>query len=305
MSCAAVIPDLALYLYGELTAENEERLEQHCSECPGCAAELQRYRRMLQACDAAAVPDSPQLLAECRQQLARAVAANREAAPAPAREVSPWWTRELRALLSHSVAFRVPAGALALVALGFFGARLTPEFGNGGAVQAGLANVRSVQADASGRVQIAVDHTRRQTVSGSIEDAEVRKLLIAALHDESNPGVRVESVDMLKDHAGLADVRNALVDRLQNDPNPGVRLKAIEGLKAFGGDPRVRQTLAQVLANDANPGVRMQAIDLLTARRDPSLVGVLQGVMRKEENQYVRLKVRGALEDMRASVGTF
>ena len=110
---------------------------------------------------------------------------------------------------------------------------------------------------------------------------------------------------MLKDHAGRADVRNALVDRLLNDPNPGVRLKAIEGLKALGGDPQVRQTLARVLQNDANPGVRIEAIDLLTAHRDPSLVGLLQGVMRKEDNQYVRLKMRGVLEDMRASVGTF
>jgi 3-methyladenine DNA glycosylase AlkC len=57
--------------------------------------------------------------------------------------------------------------------------------------------------------------------------------------------------------------------------------------------------------NDVNPGVRIQAIDLLTAQRDESLVGVLQTVMQKEDNQYVRLKVRNALEDMRASVGTF
>ena len=302
MSCAAIIPDLALYLYGELSAESEERLEQHCSECPDCAAELQRYRRMLQACDAAAVPEPPNLLAECRHELARAVESSRDVVPP---ESSNWFTRELRSLLSHSVGFRVPVGALALVAIGFFGARLAPQFGSGSPVQAGLLNVRSVQADASGRVQIAVDHTRRQTVSGSIDDPEVRKLLIEALHDESNAGVRVESVDMLKDHAALADVRNALVDRLQNDPNPGVRLKAIEGLKTFGGDPQVRQTLARVLENDANPGVRIQAIDLLTAHRDQSLVGVLQSVMRKEDNQYVRLKVRGALEDMRASVGTF
>lgn len=302
MTCAAITPDLALYLYGELSAEQEERLEQHCSECPGCTAELQRYHRMLQACDAALLPEPAHLLAECRQQLARTLAVS--AAPPQAAARPNWFTREMRSLLSHSVAFRVPVGALALVAIGFFGARLAPEFG-GSAVQAGLLNVRSVQADAAGRVQIAVDQTHRQTVSGSVDDPAVRKLLIDALHDESNAGVRVESVDMLKDHAALGDVRTALLDRLRNDPNPGVRLKAIAGLKAFGADAQVRQTLTGVLVNDANPGVRMQAIDLLTARRDPSLVGMLQGVMRKEENPYVRLKVRGALQDMHASVGTF
>lgn len=298
MSCSMVIPDLALYLYGELSPENEERLEQHCSECRDCASELTRYRQMLQACDAAAVTPSANLLSQCRHELSRALEATAER---PSQQSPNWFTR----LFSHSVAFRVPVGAMALVALGFFGARLAPQFTGSAQVQAGLMNVRSVQTDAAGQVQIAVDHTRRSTVSGSIDDPNVRKLLIDALHDESNAGVRVESVDMLKDHCGLADVRNALVDRLQNDPNPGVRLKAIEGLKTFASDPRVRQTLAGVLVNDVNPGVRIQAIDLLTAQHDRSLVGVLQGVMRKEDNQYVRLKVRGALEEMRASVGTF
>jgi len=41
------------------------------------------------------------------------------------------------------------------------------------------------------------------------------------------------------------------------------------------------------------------------AQRDDSMVGVLQGMVQGENNDYVRLKVEKALKDMNASIGTF
>jgi hypothetical protein len=59
------------------------------------------------------------------------------------------------------------------------------------------------------------------------------------------------------------------------------------------------------LQNDQNPGLRVQAIDLLVAQRDDGLVGILQNLLQKESNNYVRLRCRSALEEMNASLGTF
>ena len=56
---------------------------------------------------------------------------------------------------------------------------------------------------------------------------------------------------------------------------------------------------------DDNPGVRTQAVDLLMQREAPELVGVLQEIMSREDNQYVRMKVQRALSDMNASAETF
>ena len=69
--------------------------------------------------------------------------------------------------------------------------------------------------------------------------------------------------------------------------------------------PEVRKALAQVLLADDNPAVRMQAVDLLVAHRDDAMVGVLQNLVQKEDNSYVRLKCEKALKEMNASVGTF
>ena len=64
-----------------------------------------------------------------------------------------------------------------------------------------------MQPDASGRVQIALDEVRKRVVSGRMEDGNIQRLLLAASRDENNPGLRVESVDILKDHAASAEVR--------------------------------------------------------------------------------------------------
>ena len=113
---------------------------------------------------------------------------------------------------------------------------------------------------------------------------------MAGSRDE-NPDVRVQAVDLLKDRAASADVREVLLNRLTNDPNAGVRLKALEGLKPLAFEPEVRKTLAQALLSDDNPAVRMQAVDLLVSHRDDSMVGVLQNLVQREDNNYVRLQM--------------
>ena len=101
------------------------------------------------------------------------------------------------------------------------------------------------------------------------------------------------------------EVRDALLNALTQDSNSGVRLKAIEGLKPLAADQEVRKTLRHVLLSDDNVAVRMQVIDLLVAHRDDNMVGVMQGLVQRENNNSVRLKLEKALRDMNASIGTF
>jgi plasmid stability protein len=79
----------------------------------------------------------------------------------------------------------------------------------------------------------------------------------------------------------------------------------LDALKAHGGEADVRAALTQVLLADDNPGVRAQAIDLLVEHKGAMTAGVLQEVVQKENNGYVRLRCQRALDEMNASVGTF
>jgi len=309
MKCDEATKALPLFLYGELAFEEEERLELHLDECSLCRDRLAREKTLHRAADAVELVPSSEALANSRQQLRGAIA---HAGPVRV----TFWThlREMLSLRFHPApAVLQPIGALALVALGFFGARTIPlNIGSGSRINsAGMVDnpvtsrVRYVEPVAAGKVQIVVDETRQRVLSGKLEDQSIQRLLLAAAKDPSDPGLRVESVDLLKGRSESTEVRRALLYALEHDANAGVRLKALDGLKGFAEDPDTRKALTQVLLTDKNPGVRTQVIDLLIQHKNDNMVGVLQELMRKEDNGYIRMRCQRALSDMNASVETF
>jgi HEAT repeat protein/putative zinc finger protein len=318
MNCESVTKFIPLYFYGELPPEDEDSLEQHLDTCAACARQAESQRALSAALDRRAMQPSAALLAKCRHDLMRAV--YREEAPVRRADFSPRGALaphlgRFAAWLPSLGPWRMPLGASALLALGFITARLTAPGAAGPFSLASLtpenviSSVRSVQpareGSRPGEVQIVLDETRRRVISGQLNDSNIQRLMLAAAHDENNPGVRWESVDLLKSHSDSSPVRELLLNRVAEDPNPGVRLKALDGLKTYTGDPEVRKVLAQVLTHDDNPGVRIAAVDALTAHAGDDMVGFLQGVVEKEDNTYVRRRCVKALQDMNASVGTF
>lgn len=311
MNCDAVVKSIPFYFYGEVPPEVEDAIEEHLGACPPCHQEWERQQALASALDRHALAPPPELLAECRHDLARAI--YREESPEVRRSASdPWglFREAFTSLWRPGIRFRQPVGAVALIALGFFAARFTGTWPAAASLagftpDAMVSSIRSVQPDNAGSVQISLDETRRRVVSGRLDDHNIQRLLMAAAREQDNPGVRVESVELLKDRGSSAAVRGVLLEAVTHDPNPGVRLKALEGLKSFAADAEVRKTLAQVLLKDQNAGVRIQAIDLLIANRDAATVSTLQTLIGKEDNNYIRLRCQNALRNMNASVGTF
>lgn len=308
-NCADARMLFALLLYGELSFDEEERVDAHLDGCADCRAALERERSLHAAFDGVAVEPAASLLRECRSELRAAL--DRQETPRPA----GWWEQFANMLTGASLLR--PAGAVALVALGFLGARLTPllnvwpgENLLTGASQAGIAaRVSNVETQTDGSVRIVVDETRQKTISGNLDDQRIRTLLLEAVRDPSNPGLRADSVAQLSRRAQSAEIRGALVWLVGHDQNDGVRLKAMEGLKAFATDPQVRNALSQALLHDANPGVRTQAIDMLIpGLDDPSfpdidrdMIGTLQELMLRENNPSVRQRGQRVLEAINAS----
>ena len=289
MSCQQHEELLPLYLYGELTAAEEEAVESHCASCASCTASLERERRMHAALDTET--EAPALLLQsCRRDLAETLTA-----PAPRPDWRAWF----------GVAAWKPVAAMALVALGFFGGRIgqhttTNDF----PADTVMTRVREVNADSEG-VRLVLEETRQRTVGGSLGDAGIRSLLMAAAQDPSDAGLRFGSVNLLRGQSAALDVRRALMQVMERDPNPGVRLKAMEGLRPYANEPEVRRLFAQTLERDDNPGIRTQAVDLLIEHGQKDVVDVLQRLLQREDNGYIRSRSRRALEAINASVETF
>jgi hypothetical protein len=320
MSCAAAREQFALLLYGELSFDDEERVECHLDACAECRTALESEKAVHATFDGIEITPAPSLLRECREDL-RARLMEERASPRPARGLASWswWDRFVDGItLRPSAGLMRPAGALTLIALGFVAARMLPvinlgersAFGSMSLAEPGASRVRYVEPASDGRVQIVLDETRQRIVSGRLDDQQIRGLLLTAAKDPTDPGLRAETVDILNASAQSADVRDALVYALQHDQNAGVRLKAMEGLKPFAVQPEVRAALAQVLLADSNPGLRTQAIDLLTGGTngtvDRQVVVTLQELMeRGEQLGYVRERCRRVLQAMNASAETY
>jgi len=196
-----------------------------------------------------------------------------------------------------------------LLALGFIAARLTSPGAAGSLNLAGLtpdviSSVRSVQPahDGSqpGEVQIVLDETRRRVISGQLDDSNIQRLMLAAAHDENNPGVRWESVDLLRSHSDSSPIRELLLNRVVEDPNAGVRLKALDGLSGFvRQDPQVRDGVLRALISDTNSGVRMQALRLVEPMKtDSNVRSVLTRLSQTDQNPSIRSQARTMLAQM-------
>jgi anti-sigma factor RsiW len=306
MNCDSVRKLIPLYFYGEVTPDEEDQVDQHLHECAACAAELEQQSALAGALDQRKLEIPPVLLEECRDDLMAAIAGG---APRQVKPVKGPWPLFLEAMSATFAGFsrlRQPVAALLLILLGFGLARFTGAVPTPPAIFSDnvYPAVRDVRAENDGTVRIRFDETSHHEVTGRLEDANIKRLLLAGSRDE-DAAVRVESVGLLKNRVDSPEVRDSLLNALAGDPNDGVRLKALDALRPLAGDARVTKTLSQVLLNDANPAVRMQVIDLMVTRRDDSMVGVLQNLMQREDNSGVRLKASKVLKDWNASIGTF
>ena len=320
MTCAEARSQFWLLEYGELSFDEEERIETHLDGCAECRGAREREKEFSAGFDSLAVEPPASLLRECRAELEA-----RLRSEPPPHAAKPGWWEEFTSALSVFPSLRLdlrlvrgPVGALAMLALGFAAARLAPSLWNSrlfpGAVEAGMNRVRDVHPFSDGRIQIIVDETRQRRVSGAAGDPQIQALLLAAARDPSDPGLREQSLDLLNKRAPSNEVRDTLVYALRHDDNAGVRLKAIEGLQGFAAEAEVRAALSQTLLSDSNPGVRMRAIDLLTGGEadlnshigpnlnlDRQVIGTLQELMQREDNAYLRQRSQRILEALNAS----
>ncbi len=314
---------ISLYLYGEMSEVDAARFEVEIDGSPELAEAVESERRFLrQLHDRAAVEAPEALLAECRHDLMRAV--YREHRPNPNGGLLAWLQDTFQGIGQARIAWQ-PTVALLLIGLGFLGGRATQSFWetatSGGASSRGgsavsqpvnaslvslgndLTDVHSINMDPQGG-QVSIVVEQRRTISGDPSDPAIQNLLLSMARS-SNSGVRLESLDVLRRSSDDSKIRSTLITSMLSDANPGVRLKALEALSPYMDDPRVRAALTEVLRQDENAGMRVQAIELLTQHPDHELVGVLQDVVRDEQNNYVRLQCERTLEALNASAEVY
>jgi len=335
LRCEEIEQFAILYACDELDPAVRAALEAHTAKCSVCAAVVSREAGLHQEIasfdqPADTLDRSGLLLAQCRSELAEALDDEQARANQPGwRAVfSPvaWWIGLRDTLVYHpamSMAALVVAGFLA----GVLGQRLrvtspasprpvmtvsaAPRLTEQQLQSAGSANVAWVTPSGSRTptVQVQLMSQAPMNIEGAPDDADVQRALtyVLANGQRFDPGVRMDSLEVLRTRCADPEVRRAVCTAALSDHNPGVRMKALEALQGFERDSTVRQTLMGALQNDDNSGVRVEAINLLinalraeksSGAADPNILAVLGDRLRKDPNNYVRLQSAAALRQL-------
>jgi hypothetical protein len=167
--------------------------------------------------------------------------------------------------------------------------------------QLSIAGIKEIQQDPStNKVSIKYDTLQPQVAQGDLNDARIQQLLLYAARNNSNTGLRLNSVDLLTKQPDDSKVRDVLKASLRYDQNPGVRLKALEALTPYvKDDVSVRDVILEVLLHDNNPGVRSLALQTLQPVKADSAVRMeMQFLADKDKDQAIKRQARAILATM-------
>jgi hypothetical protein len=306
---------IQLSLYNELTDEENRLLQNHLDACEECKNEMEKLRLVQRTVRNFAPPaGDTQLLLEARAQLRRAICSsplNETLLDRALKKIVRWGTRPgyriafagfasfFVGMLLSSIIFRSPAGITIPQEASSQTAPITGE--------TRIANVRFLTVnDGSGQVDFTFDVVRPVHMKGSIHDGQIQKVLTYAILNEENPGIRLRSIDAVAGQRTVdKEVKNALIAAVKSDNNAGVRKESLRALQNFPLDEDIKKALLFVLNHDKNPGLRITAINLLDSLRisnlipDKDLLDVFKSTVQTDDNNYIRLRAKAAIEEIR------
>jgi hypothetical protein len=309
MTCDNAQQNIMLAQYGELEDELQFPLEQHVAGCEDCRRE---WKALLALNEELALrpmlEPSPNLLAAARMRLDEALDTM------PARSITQRFFGNAFRWLGYVQG--APALTTLLLGAGFIGGNYIARYQVAhapklptpvilsNATSGAIASVSGiVQTPNSELVQVNYNRLVPETVQGSLDDPQIRNLLMLGTKLATSNEVHANSVALLSSECaaghrctdegegeGALGIRGALLASLRSDKSAAVRLKALEGLQPYvAEDDHVRDAVLASLMHDKSEDVRMQAVSMLTpVQADSSVRQALRRVSTEDVNPAIR-----------------
>lgn len=316
MNCELAHERIVMAAYGELPDDATHELERHLATCAECGQEREQMRALKLLSEAFPMEEpSANLVARSRLRLEEAL----DALP-PKR----WFERIFQMIRNGAATLQsapVAASLLLLIGAGagsvgqyYYAQRHAPKAVDAPQVSrvadasapAGLevASISSiVRQPNSEQVEVHYNQLVPREARGSLDDPDIRRLLMLASENAASPGIRDDSVGLLASECREGhgcqgtEIRDVLMISLRYDRNPAVRLKALEGLQPYvAQDLRVRDSVLEALLNDSDARIRTNAINVLEpVEGDTSVRQALLSVANTDRNPKIRLVSRQVL----------
>lgn len=321
---------LQLSVIDELKDDERALLTIHLGECATCREELNELEKFYSVIGhRESIEVSDALLQEARQQLRRALLEQRLA--------KPLWERAFESIYEYIFhEYKIAFGGIATMALGIFVGYVVfmpPRTGEGNPAreerpvlqqamsvnetkesftqeETRTSNLHFIDSDAGdGVVEFTFDAVTPMHVRGNVNDDKVQKVLVRALTNEENAGVRLRTVGAIasRSHDGKnsdPEVKSALISALKEDKNPGVRQEALRVVLRYPLDSEIKQALMFTLTHDKNSGNRISAINGLASASmeghslDKDVLTLLRQKTQSDNNNYVRRQARTVIQEV-------
>ena len=309
MNCDLAQQNIVLAQYGELPDELQFLLEQHLSGCEDCRREWNALLALNEELALAPVVEpSPNLLAASRMRLDEALDA------LPPQSMKQRFVGNAFRWLGFLQGS--PALVTLLVGMGFLAGNVLERYQATQVLRlaernrpviltnptgAPIASVSGItQTPNSELVSVSYNRLVPETVQGSLDDPQIRELLMLGTKLATTGDVHAQSVNLLAGECQAghscdtgdanSGIRSALLASLRSDRSSSVRLKALQGLQSYvASDERVRDAVLDVLMHDKSEDVRAQAVSLLIpVQADSSVRQVLRTASTEDANPAIR-----------------
>ena len=317
MNCELAHERIVMAAYGELPDDAAHELDRHLVTCVGCRGEREQLQALKLLAEAYPVAEpSANFIARSRLRLEEALDG------LPPKTWLERFTQRAQNNFASLQAAPLAASLLLLIGAGAGGlggyhiaqshaAQVSataqppkaalPAPGN----DVEVANISSIVREPnSEQVVVRYNQLVPAAAKGSLDDRNIRQLLMLASENSNSAGVRDDSVELLAAECraghgcrGAGGIRDALMVTLRYDPDASVRRKALEGLQPYvAEDVPVRDAVLEALLNDSDPRIRTAAINMLEpVDADTSVRQVLHTVANSDQNPHIRLVSRQVL----------
>ena len=309
MNCEVAHGRIVTAAYGELPDDELHELDRHLSGCQACTAEREQVLALKVLANAHPVEEpEANLIARARLRLDEAL----DALP-PRR----WYERLAQRVRNGFAGLQAaPVAALLVLAVGagaggVGGVKWAQRHSAAPAVvaaakaqpadaapeMASVAGISSITRQPNSEiVDVNYNQLVPRHVQGSLDDPQIRQLLMMASKNSASAQVRDDSVSLLAAECKAghsckpAGIREALMVALRYDKNAVVREKALEGLEPYvAEDVRVRNAVLDALLTDSDPKIRTASINLLEpVEADTSVRQVLYSVSNSDDSPQIR-----------------
>lgn len=152
--------------------------------------------------------------------------------------------------------------------------------------------------DNTDEYEFQFDAVKRITLSGEKNEEMIQKLLIYSIQNESNPGTRLNSINLIREKNNLTvddEIKAVLIATVKSDSNSGVRREALKLLSEIPFDEDLKSAFLYVLTHDDNSGLRIDAMRSLANAykagkiKDEKFKENLNEKIQSEENSYIKI----------------